>query len=177
MSKKVTVIVDDKTIYVDGFPIECIFEPHKPFLKAVQWDGVKGHLEFEMPDGEYTNAPCNYVEDVKNYISIWETQKIINETPEEIAQDNVVAIFKKAVTDWMDDKVREREYDDVVSCVTYENDENPKFAAEAAAVKRWRSKVYTKCYELLNAYTRGEYAEGDIPDVETFLNMMPQLEW
>lgn len=157
------------------------------YVKSPKWDNIEhtmltaivkfSHLDEEA---EFTVIP----DDVEEYSKIiWNeclkgTYGEIEEYIEpEISLEEIISMYETAVDIWMNKKVQERGYNNVVSCISYENDDNPKFAAEASAVKLWRSRVYTRCYELLNAYVNGEYAEGDIPSVEVFLTMLPQLEW
>lgn len=73
MENKITVIFDDKMIYVDGVAIECEFSPHKNGLKAVQWNGTSGQLEIEDP--EFRTVQAVYSVDVEPYYNIWLTEK------------------------------------------------------------------------------------------------------
>lgn len=44
---KVTIIADDKAVYVDGASIAGIdLSALDPSIYAIQWDGTKGHIEY-----------------------------------------------------------------------------------------------------------------------------------
>lgn len=50
---KVTIIVDDGAVYKDGISYSGLNLSFLPSgLRAVQWDGVKGELEFVPPRNE-----------------------------------------------------------------------------------------------------------------------------
>jgi len=65
-------------------------------------------------------------------------------TPEQIATSYV-----SMVQMWMDQTVRARNYDGMLSACTYATDPNPMFAAEGQACVAWRSAVWTACYQIL----------------------------
>lgn len=73
MANKITVIFDDKMIYVDGVAIECNFSAHKDGLKAIQWNGTSGQMEIEDP--EFRTVQAVYSVDVEPYYNIWLTEK------------------------------------------------------------------------------------------------------
>ena len=73
MANKITVIFDDKMIYVDGVAIECNFSAHKVGLKAIQWNGASGQMEIEDPD--FRTVKAVYSVDVEPYYNIWLTEK------------------------------------------------------------------------------------------------------
>lgn len=72
----VTVIVDDNTIYVNGFAQICDLSGMPDFIKAMQWYGDYGEIEFrEEKDG--TRQPNKRVTDFgefKKYIDAWEVE-------------------------------------------------------------------------------------------------------
>ena len=80
----------------------------------------------------------------------------------------------KAVDDYMDRTVRERGYDNIAKCVTYEGDIDPIFNAEGTAAKQWRSRVYRKCYEILAEVESGIRS---IPTAEEVIAELPKLVW
>lgn len=76
---------------------------------------------------------------------------------------------------FMDTKVtEERQYDSVQSCLSYRGDPNPRWAQDAEDVFLWRSAVWTKCHELLNAWKRGEI--GYLTPEEV-IAQLPELRW
>lgn len=74
----------------------------------------------------------------------------------------------------MDEKTRERNYDNIASACSYTTSSNPKFAAEATACVAWRDAVWSKCYELLDAVKTGQMT---IPSEDDFLAMLPAMTW
>ena len=85
---KITVIFDDKMIYVDGVAIECDFSAHKDGLKAIQWDGTSGQMEIEDP--EFRTVQAVYSADVEPYYNVWlaEKTKIDAEIQSQIDYEN-----------------------------------------------------------------------------------------
>lgn len=72
-------------------------------------------------------------------------------TPEQI-----VAAIADAVQAHMDAAAKAAGYDDVKSAVTYaEEPAVPRFQQEGRAFRAWRSLVWAKCYELLDAVQAG----------------------
>lgn len=74
----------------------------------------------------------------------------------------------------LDDKARERNYDDGVSLASYATSSNPKFRKEAEAFVVWRDNVWAKCYELLAQYQAGEI---DLMSVDDVMKEIPTMEW
>lgn len=82
--------------------------------------------------------------------------------------------YTAAVQTVLDTKAKERNYDNINSAISYLNDENTQFAAEADACKTWRSRVWTKGYEILGAVQLGQIPA---PTVEELLAQLPELIW
>lgn len=89
-------------------------------------------------------------------------------------QAGVQQAYMLAVQDMLDAKARERAYDGILSACTYVDDVNPRFAAEGAACKAWRSAVWAQCYADLAAVQSGAMQQPSIGD---FLASLPQLTW
>ncbi|MCM2292756.1 hypothetical protein NAC44_10520, partial [Allorhizobium sp. BGMRC 0089] len=70
-------------------------------------------------------------------------------------------------------KARERNYDSIATAVTYLNDANATFAAEAKALFDWRSAVWTYATEELAKVEAG----GTIPTLDAFIAAMPVFAW
>lgn len=91
--------------------------------------------------------------------------------PDELIQN----ALEEAVQKFMDAKVHEdRQYDSVQSCLSYRGDPNPRWNQDAEDVFLWRSAVWTKCHELLNAWRRGEV--GYLTPEEVIASL-PELRW
>lgn len=74
----------------------------------------------------------------------------------------------------LDSEVQKHGYDNIAKCVTYEGDEDPVFNAEGTTAKKWRSKVYRKCYDILAQVESGERC---IPTADELIAELPKLEW
>ena len=89
--------------------------------------------------------------------------------------DEIQKQLTDGVQNWMDTKVRERNYDNVHTCVgTYLYSPVDKFRTEAEHVKDWVSYVWAKCYEILAQVKNGE---REIPTLEEVINELPILDW
>lgn len=74
--------------------------------------------------------------------------------------------YSSSIQGLLDARARERGYDSVLAAVTYLDDPNPAYAAEAVALKAWRSAVWTYALAALAAVQAGERAA---PSVEGFI--------
>ena len=83
--------------------------------------------------------------------------------------------FTTFVQNYMDNKVKERNYDSVHTCIgTYIDSPVKKFADEAKAVKDWVSYVWEKCYARIDEVKAGE---RELPTEETLIEELPELVW
>ncbi len=91
--------------------------------------------------------------------------------PEPLTQ----ADFTRGIEAHVDAVARERDYSDAVSAVSYVDDPNPQFDAEARAFRAWRSLVWTYAIEKLALVQAGE---RDAPkSVDAFIAELPVIEW
>lgn len=136
-------------------------------------------LGTKLYKGKYTNkeyadvaVECNKngwtLEDKGNY---YEVVEIPVHVP---TVDEIKATLLKAVDNYLDTTVQERGYDNIAKCVTYEGDIDPIFNREGTAAKQWRSKVYRKCYDILDEVMNGL---REIPTEEELINELPKIEW
>ncbi|WP_372356986.1 hypothetical protein ACCP99_08365 [Xanthomonas sp. NCPPB 3443] len=92
-------------------------------------------------------------------------------TPE-IKQRELHESLLTGVSGWLDDTVKARGYDNIVSCVSYANSTDAQFRAEAAAAIAWRDAVYRTLYELQAAPPEGvtsiEQVVGLLPNPQSF---------
>ncbi len=83
--------------------------------------------------------------------------------------------LEKGIEAWMNTVVAEKHYDSIDTCIArYTDSPNPKYAAEAKAVKDWNTEVWDKCWGILaevKAGTRG------IPTLEEVIAELPKLVW
>lgn len=88
--------------------------------------------------------------------------------------DRAAATFITILSAHLDTKASERRYTSAISCSTYINSSNEKWAAEALAFKAWRDAF------LQAAYTyQAEVQQGLIPNPSfaDFLTNAPALIW
>lgn len=92
-------------------------------------------FEYLLPDGcvEITEAEAEAI-------------RLSSLTPEQVE-----AALSVAVQDFLDGTARSFGYDDIRSAVTYAEEPSvPKFQVEGRALRAWRSKVWAKCYQILD---------------------------
>lgn len=182
---RITIVIPDKTIIVDGEFIEGLdITSHIPYAKVIQWYDDHGDIELDTPS-EYKTIKASYKKDVEPFYNIWLNKKKEIEAEEEKARkeqeeyeksyEYLYKLYETAVDNWMDSIVQTRGYFSAATCAGWAGDDDPVFNAEGTAVKKWRSRVYRECYNLLNIYK--DYNIEDIPSVEEFIDMLPRLVW
>lgn len=75
-----------------------------------------------------------------------------------------LADYAAAAQAMLDERARERGYDGILSAVSYLDDPHPPFAAEAAALKAWRSAVWAYATAALAEVEAGARPAPDLPD-------------
>lgn len=101
------------------------------------------------------------------YLQSWQT------TAAEPTPADLIERYSRAVQKLLDGKAKERQYDSIQSAISYMGDPNPLFAAEAAALRDWRSAVWTYATGELQAALDG----SPVPTLETFLAGIPAFVW
>lgn len=82
--------------------------------------------------------------------------------------------YSSAIARHLDATARLRQYDGILSAMTYRGDANPVFAAEAEALFAWRSAVWT--YALAEL-AKVENDERGVPSVADLIAELPSMEW
>lgn len=90
------------------------------------------------------------------------------------AQSALTATYSAAIQAHLDAKAKERHYDGIHTAISYREDPNEIFAAEAAALFAWRSAVWTYATAQLDLVLSGERAR---PQVADFISELPAFEW
>lgn len=134
--------------------------------------------ETEKPTAEF-NEEVEAGQPVYNEDSlIWvETWVVRPATEEELLQKQ--QLLKSKITGQvqkrLDDFAKTRDYDGILSAITYVTSTNPKFAAEAAYCLSARDATWTKMYELLDEVLAGT---RPIPlSIEDIESELPVLVW
>lgn len=86
----------------------------------------------------------------------------------------LVKVFELAVIQFLNAKVQERNYDNILSACTYDNSTIPKFKSEALACIAWRDAVWEYCYSELN---KVKLNQRQINTPGEFINELPVLIW
>lgn len=137
------------------------------------WNYIEDHRgeEYWLPDDEF-GTPAREMKELGSFPegAVFEAPEKPEPTKEEIQKQLTDGVQK-----WMDNKVQERNYDSVHTCVgTYLYSPIEKFRLEAEAVRDWVSYVWAKCYAILAEVEAG--IRG-IPTLEEVIAELPQLEW
>lgn len=85
-----------------------------------------------------------------------------------------IADYSQAIQSHLDTTARQRQYDGMQAAVSYRDDPNPLFAAEAEALFSWRSAVWTYSTTELKKVQAGERAA---PTVADFIRELPAFVW
>jgi len=105
----------------------------------------------------------------------------LNEAEVKTAKDKQVkamAALKQSLTSavqkHMDEKVKERNYDSILSLCTYATSPTAKFSKEGQAGVSWRDEVWAKGYAILADVESGARA---IPTESELLSELPNFVW
>jgi len=82
------------------------------------------------------------------------------------------AMYSNAIQQHLDNMARERGYDGIHTAISYRDDPNPAYAAEALALFNWRSAVWTAATAMLAAVN-----PASPPTIETVLGALPAFAW
>jgi hypothetical protein len=140
-------------------------------------DGALDGSYFQVPRAEHTVRMIAVDEDTR---AVWvryranEARDGVELIPLAPPEPPSVPDYVTAVQGLLDDKARERMYDNILSACTYATSTNPKFQAEGQACVEWRDLVWAKCYELMGQVEGGTLPQ---PTVNELLDMLPTMEW
>lgn len=97
-------------------------------------------------------------------------------TPEEIhsEQTRILTQLTEAIQEFLDTKVRERNYDGILSLCTYAASTIEKFRLEGQAGVNWRDSCWATAYHIMDEVLTGQ---RPIPTVEELLSELPKLVW
>lgn len=103
----------------------------------------------------------------------WE---LVKKTPQEL-QDDFNALekaYSEVIQKLLDDKARERKYDNINSLCTYATSKREHYRREAQAAVDWRDDVWDYSKELLGKVLAGL---APIPTLQQVLDGMPKFVW
>lgn len=161
------------------------------FNKPIIYDPANWYWHNSELDRIYSSKQVAYVDvnnqDYKDWIKKGNRATVIDNEESLIkvlntqypqGQPITVKLIRKrltvAVQKFLDSKAAARSYGDekrsaTDSVISYENDKNPRFAADAAVFKSFRSDVWVTCYSLISEIERGLRS---IPSEEELLNII-----
>ena len=124
---------------------------------------------------QWCNENNAYIEEIEPIDGHRRFQVVAVPEPEPPTAQDIINKYDTAIENWLDSTVQQRNYKNVESCISYEGDNNPKYAREAEAVKAWRSAVYTQAEVLIAQYIGGDISA--VPPIEQIIAELPQLDW
>ena len=124
---------------------------------------------------QWCNENNAYIEEIEPIDGHRRFQVVAVPEPEPRTAQDSINQHDTAIENWLDSTVQQRNYKNVESCISYEGDNNPKYAREAEAVKAWRSAVYTQAEVLIAQYIGGDISA--VPPIEEIIAELPQLDW
>lgn len=132
---------------------------------------LPAHATFTaVPGYDLETQLCRWVD------GAWQVEQIQRPAPEpnptetEIKNSLVIAVQLH-----MNETVKMRGYDNIMSCVTYADEPAvPQFQTEGQKARAWRSLVWAKCYQVMADVKDGKRA---IPTTEELISELPELEW
>ena len=142
---------------------------------------------FYTPEIHGDNIPADAVEITEaEHAALIEGQSlgkliVADESGRPILQDpplptaeQIAKRLEARVQSWLDEQARALGYDDIKSAITYaEEPAVPKFQQEGQAMRRLRSLVWARCYEILNEVQAGQRS---IPTEEELIAEMEALK-
>ena len=150
-----------------------LYLPESSAIVTIRWTTAEGfHAETRAPGASLDDLPVELCASIEAHwtparVATWEA---------ELAALNValtVDDYAGVIQSHLDAKARERQYDSILSAITYRDDPNPQFSAEAAALFAWRSAVWTAAQGMLAGLETG----GAPPAVEDVIAALPAFDW
>ena len=92
--------------------------------------------------------------------------------PGYVSLADLQAMYSNAIQQHLDNMARERGYDGIHTAISYRDDPNPAYAAEALALFNWRSAVWTGANAMLAAVN-----PASPPTIEAVLAGLPAFAW
>lgn len=122
---------------------------------------------------EWCNKNNAYIEEIEKVEGVRQFQIVaIPEPTQEEINAQTQARLTQAIQDHLDTKAQELNYDSCLSVCSYVDTGVEKFDAEGKAFRAWRSAVWNKGYEILNACLAGE---REVPTEAELIAELPEL--
>ena len=85
----------------------------------------------------------------------------------------VLKLYQDAIQVALDNKAREKMYENALSIATYISSTNPHWQSEAETFLAWRDAVYVYALNILDEVQSG----GEQPTIEEVVSGMPTIVW
>lgn len=185
--KKITIIPENGLVMIDGKGFDGLdMSSLAPDIHAVQWHGEYGEVEYRANSQgmKPANARIDSLDAYASVLATWYAARASantilpapTPTPEDIRQQ-----LERAVDLHMDGVARSKGYgypdmpfSATLSLSTYGDTGHPEFDAEGVAFKAWRSRVWERCFLLLEEVQSGE---RPVPSEAGMIALLPQMEW
>ncbi len=153
-----------------ALPITIEILPHGPVQIRHFSEEIGFRREVRSPGDDLSDLP----EDIRAMIAAaWTPQKVADWEAMQMPLSLTVNDYATAIQAHLDAKARERQYDSILTAITYRDDPNEQFAAEAEALFAWRSAVWTAAATMLAAFEPGS-APSPADDV---IAALPTFDW
>lgn len=130
-----------------------------------------GSIQIEL-DGEILVVPNDPKNRHRQMIAKWEKQG--NTIPHLATEAPTQLDYQTAIQNMIDDKAKEKRYDNGNSMATYVTSSDPVWAIEAQAFVEWRDRVWQHAYREMDKVLSGVRAQ---PTVDEILAELPPLVW
>lgn len=128
---------------------------------------------YQPEAAQWCNKNNAYIEEIEKKDGVRRFQiKAIQEPTAEEKNAQIQAQLTNAVQHVLDNEAQKLNYDSCLSVCSYVDTGVSKFDDEGKAFRAWRSAVWAKGYEILNAVLAGE---REIPTEEELLAELPSL--
>lgn len=147
----------------------CPFWPEE--IHAIQWYGERGEVEFRTDLYGYKkmNEKIDSLKPFEKAVDLFEqVQAAAQNKPEKENVSDRQQLFGM-VQAILDEKAKNRGYDNIAAACTYLNSIVPRFAAEAHAYLEWRDKVWVASHQLLSEIESGAIALPDKTELASLL--------
>lgn len=91
-----------------------------------------------------------------------------------LSKDDLIQQYIFMLQNWLDNFVKTRGYNNLLSACTYCNSSNQKFKVEGEYALKIRDEIWDKCYKILDQVNNGQ---KQINNFEDILKELPVLKW
>ena len=153
-----------------SLPITIEILPHGPVQIRHFSEETGFRREVRAPGDDLSDLPG----DIQAMIgAAWTPQKVADWQASQMPAAPTADDYAGVIQAHLDAKARERQYDSILSAITYRDDPNAQFAAEAEALFAWRSAVWTAATTMLAGFELGSAP----PPAEDVIAALPAFVW